>query len=65
MRLIFSLLAILLTTSVNAGPSKIAPLSTPSVANQIRHPRGQQVAGNCQTICQWIGGRQFCNTYCY
>jgi hypothetical protein len=65
MRLIFSLLAVLLATSVNAAPSKIAPLSKPSVADQIRHPRGQQVAGNCQTTCQWIAGRQFCNTYCF
>jgi hypothetical protein len=38
MRPIISLLAILLTTSVvDAAPSK------PSVADQIRHPRGQQV----------------------
>jgi hypothetical protein len=44
MRLIFSLLAILLTTAVNADPSK------PSVADQIRHPRGQELAGgNCTT----------------
>jgi hypothetical protein len=64
MRLIFSLLAVLLTTSVSAAPSKMAPLSQPGAADQIRHP-GQQVAGNCQTTCQWIGGRQFCNTYCY
>jgi hypothetical protein len=59
MRLIFSLLAVLLATSVNAAPSK------PSVADQIRQPRGQQVAGNCTTTCQWIGGRQICNTYCF
>jgi hypothetical protein len=39
MRLIFSILAILWPTSINAAPSK------PSVADQIRHPRGQQVAG--------------------
>jgi hypothetical protein len=39
MRLIFSLLAVFLATSVNAAPSK------PSVADQIRHPQGQQVAG--------------------
>jgi hypothetical protein len=65
MRLIFSLLVVVLTTSVNAAPSKIAPLSTPSVAEQIRHPRGQQVAGNCQTICNWVGRQQICNTYCY
>jgi len=26
----------------------------------------QKLAGNnCQTTCQWIGGRQFCNTYCF
>jgi hypothetical protein len=61
MRLIFSLLAILLTTSVvNAAPSK------PSVVDQIRHPRGQQVAGgNCTTTCQWIGRQQVCNTHCF
>jgi hypothetical protein len=65
MRLIFSFLAVLLATSANAEPSLIAPLSAPSVADQIRHPRGQQGAGNCQTTCQWIGGRQFCNTHCF
>jgi hypothetical protein len=58
MRLIFSLLAVLLTTSVNASPSK------PSVADQIRHPQGQQVArGNCTTTCQWVGHQQVCNTH--
>jgi hypothetical protein len=60
MRVIFSLLVMLLTTAVDAAPFK------PSVAYQIRHPRGQQVAGgNCTTTCQWIGGRQICNTYCF
>jgi hypothetical protein len=59
MRLIFSLLVILVATSANADTSM------PSIADQIRHPRGQQVAGNCTTTCQWIGGRQFCNTYCF
>ena len=59
MRLIFSLLVILVATSANADTSM------PSIADQIRHPRGQQVAGNCTTSCQWIGGRQFCNTYCF
>ena len=38
MRLIFSLVAILLAASVSAAPSK------PSVADQIRHPQGQQMA---------------------
>jgi len=59
MRLIFSLLVILVATSANADTSM------PSIADQIRHPWGQQVAGNCTTSCQWIGGRQFCNTYCF
>jgi hypothetical protein len=59
MRLIFSLVVILVATSANADTSM------PSIADQIRHPRGQQVAGNCTTTCQWIGGRQFCNTYCF
>jgi hypothetical protein len=60
MRPIFSLLAILLTTSVNAAPSK------PSVADQIRHPQGQRMAGgNCATTCQWIGNQQVCNTHCF
>jgi hypothetical protein len=60
MRLIFSLVAILVATSGNAAPSK------PSVADHIRHPQGQQVAGRqCTTNCQWIGGQQVCNTYCF
>ncbi len=46
MRLIFSLLVILVATSANADTSM------PSIADQIRHPRGQQVAGNCTTTCQ-------------
>jgi hypothetical protein len=65
MRVIFSLLAVLVTTTVNAAPSKIAPLSKPSVADQIRHPQGQKVARNCTTTCQWIGRQQVCNTYCF
>ncbi len=59
MRMIFSLLAVLVATSATAAPSK------PSIADHIRHPQGQQVAGNCTTTCQWIGGRQICNTYCF
>ena len=60
MRLIFSLLAILLTASANPAPSK------PTVADQIRRPQGQQVAGgNCTTTCQWIGNQQVCNTHCF
>jgi hypothetical protein len=33
----------LLVTSVNATPSEIAPLTKASIADQIRHPQGQQL----------------------
>jgi hypothetical protein len=47
---IATIIGILLTTSVAAAPSK------PSVADQIRHPQGQRMAGgNCTTTCRWIG----------
>jgi hypothetical protein len=60
MRLIFSVLAILWATSIDAAPSKT------SVADQIRHPQGQQMAGgNCTTTCQWIGQQQICNMHCF
>jgi hypothetical protein len=40
-------------------PSTIATMKQPSLLRQ-------KLAGNnCQTTCQWIGGRQFCNTYCF
>jgi hypothetical protein len=66
-RLIFSLLAITLATTATAAPSKIAPLSKPSIADHVRHPQGQQVAWgrNCTTTCQYIFGQQVCNTHCF
>jgi hypothetical protein len=44
------------------------PTPKPSIIDQIKHPSplGEKRAGGmCQTQCQWIGGRQFCNTYCF
>jgi hypothetical protein len=39
----------------------------PSTSDIIRQPSliRQKLAGNCTTTCQWIGGRQFCNTHCF
>jgi hypothetical protein len=53
-----------------ATPQSQAALSAPkpSTIDIIRQPSllRQKLAGNnCQTTCQWIGGRQFCNTYCF
>ena len=48
--------------------SQAAPLAPkPSTIDIIKQPSllRQKLAGNCTTTCQWIGGRQFCNTYCF
>jgi hypothetical protein len=52
------------TTGV-ATPQPSAP--KPSTIDIIRQPSllRQKLAGNCTTTCQWIGGRQFCNTHCF
>jgi hypothetical protein len=55
------------TTGV-APPSQAAPSAPePSTVDIIRQPSllRQKLAGNCTTTCQWIGGRQFCNTHCF
>ena len=56
-------------TGVATPQSQAAPSAPkPSITDQIKRPSllRQKLAGNnCQTICQWIGGRQFCNTYCF
>ena len=56
-------------TGVATPQSQAAPSALrPSTIDLIRQPPllRQKLAGNnCQTICQWIGGRQFCNTYCF
>jgi hypothetical protein len=52
------------TPQSQAAPS--AP--KPSIIDQIKRPSplGEKHAGGtCQTQCQWIGGRQFCNTHCF
>jgi hypothetical protein len=74
MRIVVSLLAAVCfiaaaeasATGVATPQSQAAP--SPSTIDIIRQPSllRQKLAGNnCQTTCQWIGGRQFCNTYCF
>jgi hypothetical protein len=76
MRLIVSLLtAVCFIAGVEAGAtgaatpqSQAAPSAPkPSTLDIIRQPSllRQKLAGNCTTTCQWIGGRQFCNTHCF
>jgi hypothetical protein len=52
-----------------AMPQSQATTSTPkpSTIDIIKQPSllRQKLAGNCTTTCQWIGGRQFCNTHCF
>jgi len=56
-------------TGVATPQSQAAPSAAkPSTIDIMRQPSllRQKLAGNnCQTTCQWIGGRQFCNTYCF
>ena len=56
-------------TGVATPQSQAAPSAPkPSTIDIIKLPSllRQKLAGNnCQTTCQWIGGRQFCNTYCF
>jgi hypothetical protein len=56
-------------TGVATPQSQAAPSAPkPSTVDIIKQPSllRQKLAGNnCQTTCQWIGGRQFCNTYCF
>ena len=56
-------------TGVAAPQFQAAPSAPkPSTIDIIKQPSllRQKLAGNnCQTTCQWIGGRQFCNTYCF
>jgi hypothetical protein len=55
-------------TGVATPQSQAAPSATKSsTIDIIRQPslRHQKLAGNCTTTCQWIGGRQYCNTHCF
>ena len=77
MRIVVSLLtAVCFIAAAEASPTGVAmPQSQaapsapkPSTIDIIKQPSllRQKLAGNnCQTTCQWIGGRQFCNTYCF
>jgi hypothetical protein len=55
-------------TGIATPQSQAAPSAPkPSTIDIIRQPSllRQKLAGNCTTTCQWIGGRQFCNTHCF
>jgi hypothetical protein len=39
--------------------------STIDIIKQLSLLRQKLAGNNRQTTCQWIGGRQFCNTYCF
>jgi hypothetical protein len=75
MRIVVSLLAAVCfiaaaeASATGATPkSQAAPSAPkPSTIDVIRQPSllRQKLAGNCTTTCQWIGGRQFCNTHCF
>ena len=77
MRIVVSLLTAALfvaaaeasATGVATSQSQAAPSAQkPSTIDIIKQPSplGEKHAGGmCQTQCQWIGGRQFCNTYCF
>jgi len=76
MRLVVSLLtAALFIAAAEASPTGVAmPQSQaapsapkPATIDIIRQPSvlREKLAGNCTTTCQWIGGRQFCNTHCF
>ena len=76
MRLVVSLLTAVLfvaaaeasATGVAAPQSQAAPSAPkPATIDIIRQPSllREKLAGNCTTTCQWIGGRQFCNTHCF
>jgi hypothetical protein len=76
MRIVVSLLAAVCfiaaaeasATAVATPQSQAAPLAPkPTTIDIISQPSllRQKLAGNCTTTCQWIGGRQFCNTHCF
>jgi hypothetical protein len=70
MRIVVGLLtAVCLIAAAEASATGVAsPAPKPSTIDIIKQPSllRQKLAGNnCQTTCQWIGGRQFCNTYCF
>jgi len=74
MRLVVSLLtAVCFIAAAEASAAGVATprsqsVPSPSTIDIIKQPSllHQKLAGNnCQTTCQWIGGRQFCNTHSF
>jgi hypothetical protein len=75
MRIVISLLtAVCCVAAAEASTGVATPQSQaassapkPSTIDLIKQPSllRQKLAGNCMTTCQWIGGRQFCNTHCF
>jgi hypothetical protein len=57
----------LLIAALFVAAAQATPAPKPSTIDIIRQPSllRQKLAGNCTTTCQWIGGRQFCNTHCF
>ena len=55
------------TTGVATPKSQAAPSApkptTIDIIKQASLLRQKLAGNNCQTTCQWIGGRQFCNTH--
>jgi len=54
-------------SATGAGTPQSQAAPAPSTTDIIRQPSllRQKLAGNCTTTCEWIGGRQFCNTHCF
>jgi hypothetical protein len=76
MRLVISLLTAVCfiataeasATGVDTPQSQAARSAPkPSTIDIIKQPSllRQKLTGNCTTTCQWIGGRQVCNTHCF
>jgi hypothetical protein len=72
MRIVVSLLTtVCFIAAAEASPTGVPTAARsapkPSTIDIIRRPSllRQKLAGNCTSTCQWIGGRQFCNTHCF
>ena len=69
MRIVVSLLtAVCIIAAAEASATGVAPSAPkPGTIDIIKQPSllHQKLARNCTTTCQWIGGRQFCNTHCF
>jgi hypothetical protein len=63
MRIVVSLMA----AALFVAAAQATPAPKPTTIDIIKQPSllHQKLVGNCTTTCQWIGGRQFCNTHCF